>query len=1205
MAETRLPSIPAISESNLSGVARAIKQILDVREGLTGDPLDANITFRDLVDVGVVQVMPGRRGAGRTLVAPIGTEPDGYDPARDLTIPQRPEGVQVTGGFAVVIVQWDAPIYRNHAYAEVWRSDTNQIGGAVLIGTSQTLFYTDALGNSASSYYWVRFVSLANVTGPYNAVDGLLGETASNPGLLLDSLTGQITEGELYSGLASRIDLIDGPESLANSVSARIALESSARTQAIAAEADARSAAIALEAQQRTSAIQAEAAARVSQIDGATSVLQSQIDLLSAASAGDVGDLIAVVKSEEESRISADQAFATQNSLLFTINGVNAAAIKNEETARSFADSATASALNLLYVANEANSAAVLNEANVRVAADSSTASRLSALKATSDNGIAGLAVERQIRSDSLSSISSQTTALAAGLGGANAALLTSQSLQAARDAVTASQISGLVSSLGSSLGSIRGEQSIRLTETTALASLNSTLSAVVGVNSASIEFAQRSSVDRDAALSSQVTGLYSSFGDALSSIRLEQDTRTGVDSALSNQVASAVSRIGDASSAIVSQQNTSASQAQALATRVDGVNALLGLNNAAIQLEQSVRSAQDLSLANQSQGIFASAGSAISGLSVEQTVRAAADSSSAAQSSRLAALLAGNSAAITSESASRATQFGSLSSQITTAQATANGATAAVQQEISVRASETGSLFAKFGVKVDVGGFVAGYGLLSSGNAANQVAQSVNWSAVADGAFRAVTNKQPDRDKFYEVINGRVLGDTDNSGYMSVADAVNFSKFATGESLAASVYDYINITFRAILMADPIKYQEYLVTKNDGSVSSEFAVRADRFYVAPPAVVSSSAPSAGLYDGYAWVDTSASPSVTKYWNGSEWGTSPTRLPFIVQAKGESLNGTYVPPGVYIDTAFIRDGTITNAKIGNAAIDNAKIASLDAAKITTGFLSADRIQAGSLDAKIADIDAAVITSGIIDSARIGNLDAGKITTGQLTADRIDGLNLEVRAGQYTGYNWPESGGGFYIGPAGLLLGRYDASNPASTYFQFDVANGAIYANGFSIVGGNASFGGSLSAATGTFSGSLTADAVNAVNTINIAGNSVTVPVHAVSSGVVVSPSNVAWIDLQTAYVDPQGGAVSVVASAAISNGTDLSSFSYGAIRVLDPNGNEIGLVAGAGGACVCARSTLAGTYKLQGRRLASVYNAGFYYRSLLLIGSKR
>lgn len=57
-----------------------------------------------------------------------------------------------------------------------------------------------------------------------------------------------------------------------------------------------------------------------------------------------------------------------------------------------------------------------------------------------------------------------------------------------------------------------------------------------------------------------------------------------------------------------------------------------------------------------------------------------------------------------------------------------------------------------------------------------------------------------------------------------------------------------------------------------------------------------------------------------------------------------------------IGNAKIADAAITNAKIADAAINNAKIANLDAGKITSGYISSDRIAANS------------ITIGKLDSA---------------------------------------------------------------------------------------------------------------------------------------------------------------------------------------------------------------------------------------------
>lgn len=68
--------------------------------------------------------------------------------------------------------------------------------------------------------------------------------------------------------------------------------------------------------------------------------------------------------------------------------------------------------------------------------------------------------------------------------------------------------------------------------------------------------------------------------------------------------------------------------------------------------------------------------------------------------------------------------------------------------------------------------------------------------------------------------------------------------------------------------------------------------------------------------------------------------------------------------------------------------------------------------------------------------------------------------------------------GVFMGPNGLV-----GKKAGATTFAIDTA-------------GNASFGGTLNAASGTFAGTLDANAINAVNTINIVGNAVTIPAGA-------------------------------------------------------------------------------------------------------------
>lgn len=93
--------------------------------------------------------------------------------------------------------------------------------------------------------------------------------------------------------------------------------------------------------------------------------------------------------------------------------------------------------------------------------------------------------------------------------------------------------------------------------------------------------------------------------------------------------------------------------------------------------------------------------------------------------------------------------------------------------------------------------------------------------------------------------------------------------------------------------------------TATNAAPTSTFAVRADSFYIASP---------------------------------SGPGVAPS-MPFIVRTTPITINGVNVPVGVYMNDAFIQNGTITNAKIANLAVDNAKIANLSADKLTAGSIA--------------------------------------------------------------------------------------------------------------------------------------------------------------------------------------------------------------------------------------------------------------------------
>jgi hypothetical protein len=130
----------------------------------------------------------------------------------DLTPPGPPENLVVTGLFDKIMLEW-GPATGNVAYYEVFRNMVDDLGNAVMvsprIGAAMWVDTPPDSSLSATYYYWVRAVSPAGIVGPFNAAAGTPGSTADDPAYVLEVLTGEITEGQLYQDLNTRIDKIE------------------------------------------------------------------------------------------------------------------------------------------------------------------------------------------------------------------------------------------------------------------------------------------------------------------------------------------------------------------------------------------------------------------------------------------------------------------------------------------------------------------------------------------------------------------------------------------------------------------------------------------------------------------------------------------------------------------------------------------------------------------------------------------------------------------------------------------------------------------------------------------------------------------------------------------------------------------------------------------------------------------------------------
>jgi uncharacterized protein YjbI with pentapeptide repeats len=156
-----------------------------------------------------------------------------YDPGLvDYTPPPAPTNLTAAGAMTNILLEWDAPAYGNHAYTEIWAHSADTQGLSVLIGTSQGSLYAHPVGTAQTRYYWIRFVSKADVASAYNASAGVMGATSQDPAWLLSVLTGQLSTSQLVTALNTRINLIDDADSVPGSVSARVKTEQTARESA-------------------------------------------------------------------------------------------------------------------------------------------------------------------------------------------------------------------------------------------------------------------------------------------------------------------------------------------------------------------------------------------------------------------------------------------------------------------------------------------------------------------------------------------------------------------------------------------------------------------------------------------------------------------------------------------------------------------------------------------------------------------------------------------------------------------------------------------------------------------------------------------------------------------------------------------------------------------------------------------------------------
>lgn len=227
MAGKNIPPLPANTDRQLRTAIEKLAEATDTGAGLRGRPEDRYVRVADLLNLGLAKKLGAgaqRLVSGENLVS---------DNAPNLTIPPQPENLEVRGGIGIIFLTWNnaRAQYANHSLTEIWRSETDDIGTALMIGqTAIGFIHADGdVDYTKTYYYWVRFVSVADVAGPWNSSVGTLGQCQQDPAELLELLSGEITKSQLHQDLLEPIDLIDAPgtglvSQIINEANSRLAL---------------------------------------------------------------------------------------------------------------------------------------------------------------------------------------------------------------------------------------------------------------------------------------------------------------------------------------------------------------------------------------------------------------------------------------------------------------------------------------------------------------------------------------------------------------------------------------------------------------------------------------------------------------------------------------------------------------------------------------------------------------------------------------------------------------------------------------------------------------------------------------------------------------------------------------------------------------------------------------------------------------------
>ena len=595
--------LPPINSPNF---LERVREVLSVYLGNRGDALNRGVTLRDLVDSGMATLDARFAGGGKSITPLLPVLLPTYE--ADLSPPPAPIGFAVSAAISNILVECDAQTYtqghghaKSRLYGATWTSgDLPVFANAVLLSEFQGTVASYATNPATTWRLWLTWVSIDGVESstPAGGTNGIAASTGQDVDLLLEALTGEITQSQLHADLGTRINLIDvGPAALTVKVADLLTTYGTTASAATSAANAATAASTATQA--KADAILAQGGAANSATTASTKATESSTSATNAAGSASSAATSATTASTAATNAgnsSSAAATSATNAATYATNSETSSTASN--AAKVAAQSAQSAALGSANAASGSASTATTKASEASTSATSAATSATTATTKAADAAVSATNAATSATNAAGSASSASTSAGVATTAKNNANDSATAAATSASTASTKASDAGTASTAATAAKvAAESAQSGAATSATAAATSASTASTKAteaGTSATAAATSATTATTKAGDASTYASNAASSASDAAGSATTAS-TQAGI--ATTAKTASGVS----AAAALVSQNasatsaTNAAGSASSASSTLTNINAVVaGAASAAVSTESSARITDD-----------------------------------------------------------------------------------------------------------------------------------------------------------------------------------------------------------------------------------------------------------------------------------------------------------------------------------------------------------------------------------------------------------------------------------------------------------------------------------------------------------------------------------------------------------------------------------------------------------------------------------